>query len=275
MEDLLLHRSRVVPDFYWSDAAIAAAFRTSLPVTEAQLASFKCTEALLATAPDYSNYGYALLGMVVARLRGAPSLAEAIKTTLLDPLGITRIRSATSLASTSFADEARYHRSSEAALKLVTLPSVMTADQPLVADVYGNLHLEHGAGAGGMAAAAVDLARVAAAFSVTANNPMLSRAAIDNLLNLAAHSGRPRAGHGFDAVTPVGSTFLCEKGGYLWTSQTGLRFTIGGLGIVVCYNGVNDAVLFQTRWPIIQQAVNATTWPAATDFFPDYGMRAF
>ena len=41
VEDLLLHRSRLEPNFYWSDAAVAAAFGLGLPVTEAQLASLQ------------------------------------------------------------------------------------------------------------------------------------------------------------------------------------------------------------------------------------------
>jgi CubicO group peptidase (beta-lactamase class C family) len=275
IEDLLIHRSRLVPDFYWSDSEVAAAFGVSLPVSEAQLASFKVSQMLLPTAPDYNNYGYALLGMVVARLRGAPTFFDAIKATLLDPLGITRIRTATSLVGASFADEARYHRSSESALKLSIGPSVMTADTPLVPDVYGNLHLENGAGAGGMAAAAVDLARFVAAFSVNRRNPMLKRSAILSMLNLAAHSGRPRAGHGFDSVQPVGTTYECDKGGYLFTSQNVIHFTLDGLGIVICYNGVNDAVLFKNRWPIIKSVIDAVSWPSRANFFPDFGMAAF
>jgi CubicO group peptidase (beta-lactamase class C family) len=233
VEDLLIHNSRLDPDFYWSDLAVAAAFNTALPVSEAQLASYKASEALLAAAPDYSNWGYALLGIVIARVAGAQTFYDAIKASILDPLGITRVRPAASLAGTSYADEARYHRTAEAALDLLTFPSVMTADRPPVADVYGNLHLENGAAGGGLSGAAVDTARFVAAFSVNRRNPMLKRSAILNMLNLAAHSGRPRAGHGFDLVTPVGQGFHCEKGGYLWTAQGAINFDLDGLGIVI------------------------------------------
>ena len=89
VEDLLLHRSRLDPAFFWSDGATAAAFHVPLPVSEAQLASYKCTQALLAAAPDYNNWGYALLGMVVAKLRNAPSFVEALKAPLFDRLGMS------------------------------------------------------------------------------------------------------------------------------------------------------------------------------------------
>lgn len=275
VDDLLIHNSRLDPDFYWSDLDVAAAFNTALPVSEAQLASYKASQALLATTPDYSNWGYALLGIVIARVAGAPTFYDAIKASILDPLGIARIRTAASLVGTNYADEARYHRTSEAALDLLTFPSVMTADRPPVADTYGNLHLESGAAGGGLSGAAVDTARFVAAFSVNRRNPMLKRSAILNMLDLAAHSGRPRAGHGFDLVTPVGSGYHCEKGGYLWTAQGAINFDLDGLGVVIQYNGVNDDVLFHSQWPSILAAVQSVSWPGRANYFHHYGFGPF
>jgi CubicO group peptidase (beta-lactamase class C family) len=275
VNDLLIHNSKLQPDFYWSDVTVAADFGRPLPATEAQLAAYKCSQMLLSTAPDYNNWGYALLGIVVAHVRGVPTFFDAVKANILAPLKIARVRLATSLVTATFADEARYHRSAEQALKLQVFPSVMTAAQPLVAELYGSLHLENGAAGGGLAAAVVDLARFIAAFSVTKNNPMLSSSEIQSMLNLAVHSGRPRSGHGFDLVTPVGSSYHCEKGGYLWTSQNGINFDLNGLGIAINYNGVNDAVLFQQRWvPVILPAIRSTAWPAV-DYFPTFGMAGF
>src|SRR6185436_18815894 len=105
--------------------------------------------------------------------------------------------------------------------------------------------------------------------------PMLRRSAILSMLNRAATSGLPRAGHGFDAVAKIGSSFRCEKGGYLWTSQNGIRFDLDGLGIAVCYNGVNDAVLYGAKWPAIRAAIEAVSWPSGADHFPAFGMPAF
>jgi len=275
VEDLLLHRSRLDPDLFTHDAATAAAFGVPLPVTEAQIASYKATETLLATPPEYNNWGYELLGMVVAKAASAPSFFNRIKASILDPLQITRIRLASSLATTSYADEARYHRTAEKLLQLVTAPSVMTSDQPLVAEGYGNVHLENDAASGGLAAAAVDLARFIAAFSVNLGSPMLPRSAILTMLNLAANSGLPRAGHGFDSVQPLGSSFRCSKGGSLSTSENGIEFDLDGVGIAIAYNGANDDVLAKTQWPVIRAAIAATTWPTQTDYFPLFGMPTF
>lgn len=283
VEDLLLHRSRLAPDFAGNDVATAGAFGVNLPVTEAQMASYQCAQPPWPSIPDYNNAGYALLGMVVARVNGAPSFFDAIKANLLDPLQITRCRLATSLATTTFSDEARYHRTTAVQLKrdhrLQVWPSVMTADQPLVANVYGNLHLENGAAAGGLAAAVVDLARFVAALNLNRSNPILPRSALVSMLDLAAASklsGR-RAGHGFDTVTKPGhgsASYYCDKGGYLFTSQNGISFDLDGLGIAVCYNGVNDPVL-GPRWNALRTAIETTAWPASANHFPDFGMPVF
>jgi hypothetical protein len=110
---------------------------------------------------------------------------------------------------------------------------------------------------------------------VNRRNPMLSRNAILSMLNLAASSGLPRAGHGFDSVTRQGSSFRCGKGGYLWTSQNAIEFDLDGVGIAITYNGVNDQVLFKTQWPKIRAAIDATSWPTGKNYFPAFGMPAF
>ena len=150
----------------------------------------------------------------------------------------------------------------------------MAQDQPLVPDVYGNFHLENQQGSGGLTSAVVDLARFIAALNLNDRNPILSRAALLSLLDKAVHSGRPRAGHGFDSVTFDGTTYTAGKGGYLWTSQNTLNFTLDGVGMALCYDGVNDDVLFHERWPDIQTAVWSHGWPTHGDHFPDYGMPA-
>ena len=140
----------------------------------------------LANAPGdpakgtYSNAGYMLLGMVVAQMRGAASYLAGLKTGLLDPLHITRARSAVTIASGQAADEARYH-----SRPLTTSPSAMVTGQPFCALGYGEWNLENCGGGGGISAAATDVARVLAAFSVTNNNPMMSLALPGLMANAA------------------------------------------------------------------------------------------
>lgn len=271
IEDLLLHRSRVNDDWR-GDHQTAQAFGKQVPVSESEVARYVSSLPLLPAAPAYNNYGYQLLGLIVARLRGAASFPDAIKTSIFDPLQMTRSRSATSLVGHTPSDEARYHRASETRLDLVTLPSVMTADQPLVADVQGNIHIENGQATGGLSAATVDLARLVAGLNRNRRNPILPRTALLDLLQRASTSGLPRAGHGFDSVRFDGTTYHAGKGGYLFTSQNVVTFTLDGIGIAVNYNGCNDQVLFQQRWPLIEAAIRNTVWSSRIDHFPAYGM---
>lgn len=271
IEDLLLHRSRIDPD--WQPTLqTAQAFAKPLPVDEWDVARYVSSRPLLPTAPSYNNYGYQLLGLVVARLRGAASFADAIKQSIFDPLQMMRSRGATSLVGHTPNDEARYHRTSEARLDLVTGQSVMTADRPLVADVQGNIHIESGQATGGLSAATVDLARFIAALSRNHANPIMPRAALNDLLHRASTSGLPRAGHGFDGVWFDGTTYHANKGGYLFTSQNTVEFALDGIGIALNYNGCNDAVLFQKRWPQIRAAIRSVAWSSTSDYFSNYGM---
>jgi CubicO group peptidase (beta-lactamase class C family) len=271
IEDLLLHRSRINNDWRY-DVETAQAFGKQLPVSEWEVARYVASLPLLASTPDYNNYGYQLLGLVVARLRGAPSFVDALKASIFDPLHMTRTRGSTSLVRHTPADEARYHRTSETRLDLVTLPSVMTADQPLVADVQGNIHIENGQATGGLSSATVDLARFLAGLNRNYRNPILPRHALVDMLHRAANSGLPRAGHGFDSASFDGTTYHVGKGGYLFTSQNAVELTLDGVGIAVNYNGCNDDVLFQKQWPKILAAIRNTLWSSKKDYFPDFGM---
>jgi hypothetical protein len=212
----------------------------------------------------------------VARKRNAPNFIEALRASVLVPLHMTRTRISTSLSGQSFPDEARYHRSGEFHATqfhdLALGNSVMTSDRPMVPDVYGNLHLEHFAAAGGLSSAVVDQARLIAMLNADAGGPVLSRATVLGMLDKAVHSGRPRAGHGFDSVSFDGTTYSAFKGGYLATSQNGIGFDLDGIGVAVSYDGVHDAVLFGQYWGAIQNAAKAATWPATKDYFPQYGM---
>src|SRR5439155_17146645 len=93
VRELLEHRSGLIN--WVADAQVQQAFPgLGLPVPAAALARYVCAQPLAdASKPvSYNNLGYWLLGQVVALRRGAPSFYEAIRASLLDPLGTTRLR---------------------------------------------------------------------------------------------------------------------------------------------------------------------------------------
>lgn len=186
----------------------------------------------------YSNAGYMLLGLIVARMRQAPDFVSGLAK-LLKSLQITRVRS---VASAQPGDEARYH-----SRPLETEQSVMVTGQPWCAQGYGGINLEIGGGAGGLSAAATDVARVLAALSAL-DNQMMSPAMLQGWLtnaknatiNLRGPDPPPHGFHGFDSVLQDSIThdFSGWKGGFLPTSQNGVFFDQNRISTVICWNGL-------------------------------------
>lgn len=257
---------------------------TTLPVSALAMARWLYRQPLGNTPGDttkgtYSNAGYMLLGLVLSHLRGGAGFVPALKAGLLDPLQITRMRAAVTNASGQIGDEARYH-----SRPLATARSVMAAGQPLCALGYGEWNLENCGGGGGISAAATDVARVLAALSVTASNPMMSVATVRTWLANAAHATATITGpaghgyHGFDDVFEVDAAnhrFAGDKGGSLTTSQNGVHFETGGLSTVICWNGMTPTgPAWFSPYRALTDAAQLHDW-GATDLFPAFGMPAF
>ena len=272
IEDLLLHRSRINDDWR-RDHETAQAFGKQLPVSEWEVARYVSSLPLLTTAPDYNNYGYQLLGLVVARLRGAASFADAIKTSIFDPLHMTRSRSATSLVGHTPADEARYHRAERDAPR-PHHAAERDDGRPAARRRRPGQH-PHRERSGDRRPVVGDRrprpARRRAQPQLPQPDPAAGRPA------RPARTGPPPPGCRAPATASTacrfdGTTYHAGKGGYLFTSQNAVNFTLDGIGIAVNYNGCNDQVLFQQHWPQIDAAIRNTVWSTKKDHFPDFGM---
>ncbi len=283
VRELLEHRSGLKS--WASDAEVQQAFPgLGLPIPAAALARYVCGEQLAdPTKPvSYNNMGYWLLGQVVAVRRGTPTFYDAIRKSILDPLGITRLRPSLPQVWANDRDEARYHRLGQAADAngewregLLIGRSVMENDQPLVPWLYGDRNLLNEDASGGLSAAATDFARLVAALNLPAGSAILSRAGVLAMLQRAAdhyalvrNEKDPRAGYGFDDMTAVGSSFSGSKGGYIFTSQNMLWFQLDGTSLVICLNGTSNIDVMGPVWT----AVQATDWTHRRDRFPRFGM---
>ena len=281
VRNLLEMTSGVTYSIIGTDAIVSS----TLPITALQMAEFLYRQGLSNTPGDttqanYSNAGFMLLGLIVARMRGAADYLTGLST-FLNRLSITRVRSAVSVATTQPGDEARYHPR-----PLLTSPSVMVTGQPMCTLGYGDYNIENLGGGGGLSAAATDVARVAAALSATFKNPMMSDAMIQTWLQNAQNATATLSGpnawgfHGFDSVHVNASTkqFFGEKGGSLSTSQNGVHFEIDGTSTVICWNGATPVgpVWFDQdgMYQDLITAARAQNW-GSTDLFPTFGMPAF
>ena len=163
-------RSGLQNDAPFNDVVVSKATGKALPVNVKQVEEYAAGENLM-NAPGnrskafYSNTDFSFLGYIVAKERGAANLADALKKSIFEPLGIKRIRASRSLRERQLADEAMYYSN-----PYQTAPSVMTPPQPQVEVEYGDENLQNFEGGGGLSAAATDYARILAALNEPTDN---------------------------------------------------------------------------------------------------------
>ena len=144
------------------------------------------TKRMLDFAPgsmyDYSNYGYLLLGRIIAAV-AAQSYATYMQSKVFTPLGISRI--------VQGASEFEYRKAGEVPYYVTDpglYPNVRQPGAPSNAMIpYGNFNIENMDSHGGYLASAVDLARFATAFDPTGLYPVLTKATIDQIFARAIH----------------------------------------------------------------------------------------
>jgi CubicO group peptidase (beta-lactamase class C family) len=265
IRQLLTHRSGL---HSWYDPAWAAFLAgVPMPPTKAQMASYVASQ-LLAYAPGgpvppnwnpYSNFGFVLLGMVVERKLGV-SFIDALRSRVLDPLGVTRVRVSPTLFESRLADEPLYHPS-----RLGVGASLATADRRMVSTAYG-AHF-HYVTWDGLSLATPDFAKILASFNARSNNPVLSPTSIDLMIENA---------FGFDGSN-LGWPRSAWKGGDMEGSASTIHFREGGISYVLAYNRNSLPMPWDTGYPdftALRTAVANTTWPAG-DLFPSFGIPSF
>jgi CubicO group peptidase (beta-lactamase class C family) len=263
-----------------ADTTVLAAFPSAkLPITGDQLASWIAGQTLTsapgtAAAWGYSNNGYILLGQIVAKLRGT-SYIDAVSQYLATPLGLQHTRLAVGPLPVQPADEARY-----TTLTMPIVQSVLDPIQPLVPWEYGSRNFEVTAPAGGISSAAVDMARILAALSLTAaDNPMLAPAEITAMITAATATftntnGQVSGmrGHGWDSANaePSGGWYA-EKGGLIFDAQSCLHLSTNDISMSVLWGHWPVGGDWYPDFPEVINAAKAQNWGSA-DLFPTFGM---
>ncbi|HUR05061.1 MAG TPA: serine hydrolase domain-containing protein, partial [Nonomuraea sp.] len=252
-------------DQLWLDHTISAALDVPLPISHSDIIKY-ATGRQLDFAPGskmvYSNYGYMLLGRIIEKVSGL-SYETYVKTKLLKPLGITRMRLGKSLRTEAASGEVIYQSQ-------YTNKSVMDESGTVVPYPYGGFNMPNQDANGGWLASAVDLVRWTLAFDRPGT--VLSSASIAKLF------AKPETG-----VTSSGSWY----GGGWWVRQvTGHLNTWhnGSMPGTFSYlarlqNGWSYAAIFNRReetgtpdFDVIDGQMNAvkiTTWPT-TDLTSKY-----
>ena len=261
-----------------------------LPVTAEMVNSALASLNLLSDPGNlkkqrYSNTGYYMLAQVIGtKWSQTFRPIDAYQKHLFTPLSITRIRRGVSLIADQPPDEARYQNHDIRVFK-----SVMSDAQPLVADGYGSdpNPIEIDEGAGGLSAAATDLARLIAILISQKDSPggALTRDTLTGMLAKGAQltaAGFGRAGYGFDALNDLGGgqQFYGQKGGLGDTTGTVFQFNRPqGWGFTLLQAG-NGGALYPSNlvypdvypdFPEVMNIAQNTDWGSA-DLFPEFGM---
>ena len=300
IQSLLEHTSGLTQA---SGLDVIAAFRNAglpgIPLTPDMANAYIAGQSLVSEpgrVQVYSSLGYYVLGQVVLKVLGLGSgdLVTALQGTLFDPLGITRIRASVNLVADQPADEARYQAATfpGPVSDLEVAQSVMTPDQPLVADGYGNGGGTIPGGGSGLSAAATDLARLVAILLDTNDNPALTRTTLEEMLSQGAvllaarqaiNNPGPRAGFGLDGVyrrSP--GVYYGQKGGlgddaaavFQFDGETGDGESADERWGFVALFG-NSAYrpnnLVYPDWPDVMKIAKCEL-ADAPDLFPQYGM---
>jgi N-acyl-D-amino-acid deacylase len=252
---------------------IAQAMGVASPPDERTIVRWVLTQPLQydpGTRFAYSNLGYIVLGLVVAKASGQ-TYADAVRTLLLRA-GVTRMALGASLPAGRLAGEVRYAMDGASP----DVPSVFDDAPGMVSAPYGGFALEPMAANGGWVASAVDLAAFLAAIDGQG-----SRADLLGAESLAETVKRP-------SYVPLYATAWSAKG---WSAnQNGEAWHQGSLPgttslLVRANNGTQWAVLMNLRndsrrdefaadlddmmWNAYR---SVTQWPVA-DLFPQFGNR--
>lgn len=291
VKHLLTSTSGIKQGGVWGAVEASQAAGGTLPSNGTEVARWIATLDMTGTPGNnmnvvYGNTDYFLLSLIVAKKMNASSFEAALKTLVLDPLGMKRTRGSRSLTGEQFDDEARYHMtvhnpaSGWALFQLECGKSDRTEARPLVPTHYGTFDMEMFDGCGGLSSAVIDVARLCAMFSCRNGNPVLKADTIDDMLAAAVNASGTFTGpdahgyHGFDWASNVdlpNHRVSFGKGGWLPGMGTSLTGTTNGFFYVIAKNGNTPAGVDISWYDSIRPIVEAHSWGTG-DLFPTFGM---
>lgn len=259
---LLQHLAGFAPntpfDPLLADTIIAPAVNKPLPITLEDIFTYMCT-APLANNPGtvfaYNNFGYALLGEIVAVASGQP-YAQYVQQAILQPLGITKMQIGGSLLSEQLPDEVWYEANVPVAVPDVfSNPPGRRTTRP-----YGGFNLTNLQAAGGWVASVTDLAKFALLFDPAGGYPVLTAETIalaqtppaieadDNGLTYTAGWYRVPVANGqfnfvHDGNLPGSAAILCRRpDGLSWAVLLNRDAYGDGSNYAELYNVIEEAI---------------------------------
>ncbi len=261
---------------------VAKALRVPLPIHPRQIIRYTMGKPLdfaPGVAYAYSNFGYCVLGRVIAALSGKP-YHEFVRQRILAPLGIRNMQLGKNLLRDRAPGEVRYYDSRHRTSRAICGPKI---GQPAPLP-YGVECIESMDANGGWIASAVDMVRFAAALDDPERCPILNAGTIQTMLapppGAVGHGpkGRPKATYyacGWDVRPSAGFPGKVTKWhtGGLAGSSTLLVCRDDGIDWAVLFNsdaGKDGKALADQIDPLLHKpASQIKDWPEI-DLFPRF-----
>jgi uncharacterized protein (TIGR03437 family) len=227
----------IVPDAVDNTLVIAAATGFATPLSCSQVIQYQLSQPLQhtpGTTYAYSNFGYCILGEIVAQVSGV-DYVDFVRQNVLTPLGIQRAKQADPFLSDAVNGEVTYYDYAGAPLG----KNVYNPTGPLVPQPYGNHDFLDSEASGSWITTPIELLRFVNGIDGVHGGPLLQPATIQ-LMQTEATAFAGAAGFyglGFDMHTTT-------SGGLNW-------FKDGGLAGTAAYlfkgaNKVDFAVIFNS-----------------------------
>jgi CubicO group peptidase (beta-lactamase class C family) len=163
-------------DPMFRDRTIAQALNVTLPISKKHITAYMANQPLQhtpGTTYAYSNYGYCLLGQIIAQITQQP-YQDYLRQAVMTPLGITNPRLGRTLPQHRQVHEVTYHSQKKG-------KTVHDHSQAIVPSPYGAWNIENMDAHGGWLASAVDLLRFAVSFHDPEKSPILDQSALESM----------------------------------------------------------------------------------------------
>ena len=246
----------------------------SLPISIGDIRRYMDAQPLdfvpdLAGAGVYSNYGFSQLGRIVERRNPGRTYAQVIDEQIFQPLGLTRPQIGRSRRSQRLPGEVLYHPGT-----LGVSTCVADSSGDFVPSHYGGWNHENMDSHGAYVMAAVDYAKVLAAFDLGVFNPILHPDQVAAMWTQTPGSGTLQGWFLNNVSDGQGGTIaMREHGGSLPGTRTYIARRADGLSFVLFTNGERE--LSGVDGEALNNIANMVpVWPAH-DLFGSVGIGSF
>ncbi len=209
----------VAYDPMFQDSVIAATLGVDLPISKYDIATYMSGQRMQDQPGDhfaYSNYGYALLGMIIEEITGC-DYSEWVAENIFQPIGVGRPRRGHTLAQERAPGEVFYY------------------SEPNGQSPY-RWNIENMDAHGGWILAAPDyLQFMSAIFQDPGNSPLLERTSIEAMVRVNPATAGVSYARGW-SVYQDGAAMVFGHSGGLPGTVTNARWQSGGLAFVVLLN---------------------------------------